>query len=739
VERNQLYINEILIPLLPDSVIALSFQINNIASTKDIRGNNSNTFTIKANAQTNHALGFANLATSSTKIPYRQLPARYLQNGIDLLKGGGYAVVQEYRDYEKEFDVELYSGNLDFFALIDGKTISQLNLSAYNHLWNADVMVASFANTAGYIYSLIDYGTLLETGNELRADRLFPSVYQHTLINQIFFEAGFEVEGKILSNIRHRSIILPFVNGKPAIADNFSKDRSFRVGPASNDIVFYSGNEEGDKDIPLGDDSTVRLNFFQGIQGNYNKSTGHYTVDQDCLADASASVAYRGDITLGDVKLGLKLLINDITIVNIQHTESFSLTSPPGRTGTLTLSAENLTLHTGDVVRLVTNIDAGGTTSYQFDFFLQREAGVGGPFTAAFWSMTVKDELPFGALWKVAINLPDMSQTDLLKNWAQTFGLIFQTNSNSRTVSVRQFEEIAGNASLTKDFSSKLVTSRTARQTWRLDYAQKNLLAYKDDNDVVVTNANGSILIDDRNLEVSKELFTMDFAATKMMSRLNHLQFAWIPLFENFTNSGTAEPRILVMDRQDVSTGLRLAPDAVSVVKFETGTGPDEYLITTDRPHGFVTDDLISIRGAKVVAYNRSDVAVFVENVYQFRMGIPGGAVWTLNSDELGSVYAYSNPLVINTALPIPYFILSGKSFNLGFADNLIEKNYGRLVTMLNPLLVEEAYFKLNEVDIQELDQFIPVWVQAYGAYFFLQQIKDFVSNSLTRCILIRL
>jgi hypothetical protein len=120
-------------------------------------------------------------------------------------------------------------------------------------------------------------------------------------------------------------------------------------------------------------------------------------------------------------------------------------------------------------------------------------------------------------------------------------------------------------------------------------------------------------------------------------------------------------------------------------------------------------------------------------------MGIPGGAAWTLNSDELGSVYAFANPRVINTAIPIPYFILAGKSFNLGFGDSLIEKNYSRLQAMLNPLQVQEAYFKLTETDIQQLDQFIPVWVQAYGAYMFLQQIRDYQSNNLTRCILIRL
>jgi hypothetical protein len=590
---NQLYINERLIALTPGSVIALSFQINNIASTKDIRGNNSNTFTVKADAQTCYALGFANLPTSSTKIPYRQLAARYLQNGIDLLKGGGFAVVQEYRDYEKEFDVELYSGNLDFFATIDGKSIRVLNLSAYNHAWDADTIVASFPNTGGYIYPLIDYGTLLQTGNELRMDRLFPAFYQHTLINQIFFEAGFEVEGKILSDIRHQQVILPFVGGKPAIADNFGKDRSFRAGPVANDIVVFAGNSEGDKDVVLGDDKTERLNFFQGIAGNYNTSTGEYTVDEDCLADTQASVDYLGDITIGDVQLGLKLKINGVTILFTQKEESFSIISGgDGRHDSLVVSASNLVLKAGDVLKLVVNIDAGGLSSYKFDFLLPREQTEDLP--PAYWSLTVKDELPFGSLWKVSPNLPDISQTDLLKNWAQEFGLIFNTDSNSRTVSVRQFQEVAENAPLAKDWSAKLVTSRTARQTWRLDYAQTNWLRYKQEDGVEVANADGAILIDDQNLPVTKDLFEMVFSATEMVSRLGNLPFALIALFETFKNTNEANARILVMDRQDVPTGLLLADNAVNIVKFEDGTGPDEFLITTERPHGFVTDDLVS-------------------------------------------------------------------------------------------------------------------------------------------------
>ena len=743
--NNQLYINEKLIPLSEGSLIALSFQVNNIASIKDVRGNNSNTFTIKANAPTNHALGFSNLPTSDTRIPYRQLPARYLQNGVDLLKGGGYAVVQEYRDYEKEFDVELYSGNLDFFATIDGKSIKDLNLSLYNHLWNADVIRASFANTAGYIYSLIDYGTAGQAGNTLRTDQLFPGFYLHTLINQVFFEAGFELEGPILTDPRHQQIILPFVNGKTFIAEDFGKNRSFRAGPLTNDLIHYAALEEGDKPVIFGDDFTTRLNFFQGVTGNYNHTTGEYTVDKAMLADLAASVGYWGDMAVGTAHLRLKMVVNGVMLGEAhQEVERISPLTSPHRQGTLSIAADNLDFQAGDVLKLVVNVDGGGLTSYQFDFLTPRDPG--GAFPQAYWSFAVKDEVPFGSEWQITPNLPDISQIDLLKNWAQTFGLIFQTDSNSRTVSVRQFEEIANNAPLARDFSGKLITSRSARQTWRLDYAQKNLLTYAPEEDangrpVIVANADGVILVDDHNLEVTKELFEMVYSATPMKIRLGGLLLANIPLFVNYQIEGEALPRILVMERQDVSTGILLADNAVNIVSFEFPIDDIQTKITTDRPHKFTDGQLVSIRGGTGAKekYNVTDYAVIADSAYNFRLVMPEGEAWTLNEDELGSVYVYSNPSIVSTAIPIPYFILPGKTFNLGFADNLIEKNYQRLVNMLNPLQVQEAYFKLSEVDIDELDQFIPVWVGAYGAYYFLQNVKDFSPDALTRCLLIRL
>lgn len=79
--------------------------------------------------------------------------------------------------------------------------------------------------------------------------------------------------------------------------------------------------------------------------------------------------------------------------------------------------------------------------------------------------------------------------------------------------------------------------------------------------------------------------------------------------------------------------------------------------------------------------------------------------------------------------------------------NRIINTYYSGLVNILTNAKITEDDFVLTDKDIEEYKLvrngvpgcFIPVYIQKYGAYFYVNKIKNFVSGSLTKCELIKI
>jgi hypothetical protein len=72
-------------------------------------------------------------------------------------------------------------------------------------------------------------------------------------------------------------------------------------------------------------------------------------------------------------------------------------------------------------------------------------------------------------------------------------------------------------------------------------------------------------------------------------------------------------------------------------------------------------------------------------------------------------------------------------------AQDFVNLYYFHLKQMLTNARWKEEIFNLTDEDIEEFDQFVPVYIQKYGAYFYVNKIKNFVSGELTKCELVKL
>lgn len=89
-------------------------------------------------------------------------------------------------------------------------------------------------------------------------------------------------------------------------------------------------------------------------------------------------------------------------------------------------------------------------------------------------------------------------------------------------------------------------------------------------------------------------------------------------------------------------------------------------------------------------------------------------------------------------------FLVDGTIFNYQRAihvksQELLDSYYSELRTMLSSAMVKEAYFNLSDSDIDNFDPNIPIYIDAYGHYFYVNKIINYVSGQLTKCQIIKL
>lgn len=633
----ELTINEEVISLKPNTVIALTFAVSDIADVANRQGNGSNSFQVPKTQGNIEKLGHIDKVSSLSDLPYRKLSARYVQKGIQIVKSG-YAEISEVAE---DFEIVLYDGNTPFFDLVDKKKLSDLDFSALDHVWDLATVWAYRPNTSGIIYTVVDTGympTWLPGSTIIRADKQLPWIFLHTVIEKIFEGTGYTFNGKFLLTSLYSNLILNFPTMK--------QDETMLLASASETGSQTYATTDLAEVIPMEFDTIVSdplqaalppgvLEIISpGFWGPYTQ----YNVLNPGIYSFTATINWTVLLT--------NATVFQIAILGMADTDylSQSVIISGGGSGTFNLEAKGVPLEAGDkiVVRAIAGKlfgDPAGTVTIN--------AG------STFACTEARATIVYGTWFPIAMNLPDLTQKDLIKAMMQMYCIIPMTNTLTKNVQFVQFGEIIINKWQAPDWTDKVDISIQDKISFRLStYAQKNNLRYAADDTIAPQLGDGSFTVADEKLEFEKDLLTLPFAASPMVKRLNDISV----------------PSILRWD----------------VTNFEWMDGPPKILIL-DKTSFTPSFDYI---------------------------------------DNGGGISAGSG--VENIA----YFILPGKADNLGFDNNLLSKHYADFIAMLDGYKKVTLAMKLTAVDIEALDFSIPIYLQQYAAYFFINKIEQWISGS---------
>lgn len=688
----QLYLNDQLADLSDDSPIALTFQINNLAEVQNQQGNTSNQFKLPLTQNNREILGFPDDITLCTNIPYTQLQARYIVNGIEVMPNA----IAEIQQVDDNFaDVVLLSGNVDFFDAIDGKLYDMGDSTTiygvgepwqpYDHAWTLDNIYTSQAKTDGWIWPIVDYGQIstADFTQSVNVRQMRPGFFLHTAIELLCKQAGYKASGPLLQNPLYQKLIVQFAN------DSFEHGTDYQNTPSSLGCIVATSATQPFTDRERQNDSGGLIafnNVLNNADNNFNAGSATYT------ASAAVSVTlsftfnckltgqtnndqalnayvffriYNGADSADEVKTPFGLMDNPV----ITRVTGFGAKFGYKEFKNQKISFDTV-LAQGQKVQVGYSFGGGDRHNTLFEIYAGSQFQVLVQDQTVLYTQTIQCERIF----------PDVSQKDLLKDTLQRFGIICQTDINSKTINFSSLKEIVGNIPNAKDWTGKVVNQGKQVNYQLGNYSQKNWLRYKFDEGVPI--------------DVMPRYFADDFITIK----------------DKTINPGTPEQDLFVSIFAPSPNRPYYGGTIAQILKIDTSTDANavDFSIST-QPR------------------------LLVDNKYDLRNA---GKTVTLTDGVGGN-------RVINDIISTPYFYKSDGEYSLCWNDKelpgLRSTYYPELQKVLQQTKKIVRYLLLIPRDITELDLLTPIYLQQDGAYFYINKIDSWRKGQPCKVELVRL
>lgn len=489
----ELFYNEIQLELAPGTVIAVTRQVFDLSEWTSTQASFTNSVRVPLSAANIAALGISDELGSASEEEYKLGDIRIRENGTDLIPDSIGFIDSVEGDFA---NIEVYSGIVDIFELIDKLTLHDLDLSAYDHAWTQANAAASESNTAGYIYAVIQYGANNTGANDYDIRYAHPAFYVHTLVTQIATEQGWTLAGNFLSDSFYLSWVLPFSKNKWEHSDRFLNDQGFTYSLAI--------------DFPF---------TFATLGATYTDSH-----EETVVLDPQSVYTAPNSIILN---INLNFVVENFSELELNG-NTITAKGAIYKNGTTILASTNITAD-GSYTASVSSASLGANDTIEFAILITTTIADGSVITATSFDITsanlytdpVSRDILFGEDIYHEDVLHKLNQKQFMKAVAAMAGGWWEADRFTKTLTLRQFKEVYDNLPNALDWSNKLVVTKTGnwylKKDTSLGYAQVNNLVYDQDETVSIDWGNSQITSSNELLPPERDLVVLPFAASEQV------------------------------------------------------------------------------------------------------------------------------------------------------------------------------------------------------------------------------
>jgi hypothetical protein len=496
--------------LYDNESVNLTLQFADIQNINTATGTFSQTFRLPATDNNLDFFGFIDNPSSVDGINMKQnIEAELYTDSVPIVSG--FCQVKNiYQQKEKYADIEvLFLGAPSLRSKINGKLLSDLDLSAYDHTLNIANIQDSWAATgslpfAGEVrYGLIDKGSNWSVPenppwtdtNGLYQGELSPFIRAKDIFDAIMDEAGYTYDSDFLDGTgsgNFSEIYMPCIANQ-TIASEDAEDESAGVGLNGDMTGTYALNKLLLVDnIANGSDPSDNWTNTGGYEYTVPES-GYYKLDFHCRWEKTTSAhfvkvyLYKNGASIGTL-IDTTASSSGFTIPRVSasgdtifDTVQFQDAANAGLINN-TVTTNGFFFETGDTISIYRELS--GTTAKIW-------GGSTGTPTVGLWSttwltITPTIDVSSGLNVTMAENVPEMQQLDFVLGLQQMFNLVFVPDKNKPNhLLIEPFTDYTSTGTA-KDWTDRVDYDMDVTITPTTDLqAQKYQWTYQPGNDFI--------------------------------------------------------------------------------------------------------------------------------------------------------------------------------------------------------------------------------------------------------------
>jgi hypothetical protein len=493
--------------LIGDESIPITYQSNTPEKPDSFQSNYSINFDLPDTPKNQRLIGYSNIRTFVSLLPYRLISIRIVSDGIEIAPNATIVIkkIKRKKLGKIVLECQIFEGNINFFDILGDKTIQELDLSAYNHPYTPTEIQASqlYDYTDGYVYDIYRRGQIDDLFSNTYQN-LSPSIFARIIWDRIFFESGFAysfTDGVPTIPHSFNNILIPFVNKtRPIQAQNkeFAKGSSGKIemvngygvpaiGLLGEVVVEFDGSTYPKNNTQNSESITV-------LGGSYiNSEYTLHNLAPKILVKVDISIHFTSAVNTGSPNGIVSLIRIDASNV---RTVIYSEPAPNGSVIDYTFKySAFVELLLGDSISITYSVASNGS------FFVDK---------GSFKTEVIDNEALVSGIWEVAPNLPKIKQKDFIKNLMHIYGLFPQIDNWTKVIKIAPFNKVKITANAL-DFTSKIDEKQSTTSFVFTDFAQNNYFNYLEDEDIV-KDYSGVLIVDNETIAFSKDVLTLVFA-----------------------------------------------------------------------------------------------------------------------------------------------------------------------------------------------------------------------------------
>lgn len=216
-----------------DEDVELERQALLFEELSETRGDYSYSFNIPRTHKNCGILGQP-LPDNASKPVYTKIDCQLLSDSGSVLHIGFLRVEQLTK---RSIITSFFSGNSNWLSLLTGD-MTELELSAYDRDITPAEITASWLETEGIVFPVIDTGTLISRSyHDLVSEDFVGSFYLHTLMKEVFQQSGLKLTGELLNDPIYNSIVVATNTRSKRDIDN----HKLYVGKSADQTILAAG------------------------------------------------------------------------------------------------------------------------------------------------------------------------------------------------------------------------------------------------------------------------------------------------------------------------------------------------------------------------------------------------------------------------------------------------------------------------------------------------------------------